>query len=57
MTISKQQILQELHEIVPLEVETLRGMLVDPRTPPAVRKQLIELALQYGLSEEVHPKQ
>lgn len=53
MTMTKQQILQELQEMVPLAVDALRDMLADPRTPPAVRKQLIEMALQYGVGEEV----
>ena len=52
MTVSKEKILQELREMVPLAVESLREMLANPRTPPAVRKQLIELALQYGVDEK-----
>ena len=56
MTITKEQILQELREMVPLAVDALRDMLADSRTPPAVRKQLIELTLQYGVDEEVFPK-
>ena len=52
MTASKEQILQELREMVPLAVEALREMLQNPRTPPAVRKQLIELALKYGVNEK-----
>ena len=56
MNVSKEQILQELREMVPLAVEALREMLQNPRTPPAVRKQLIELALQHGLGNEVYPR-
>lgn len=56
MTVSKEQILQELREMVPLAVDALREMLANPRTPPAVRKQLIEMALQYGVGEEVFPE-
>lgn len=52
MNVSKEQILQELREMVPLAVEALREMLQNPRTPPAVRKQLIELALKYGVNEK-----
>ena len=52
MTVTKEQILQELREMVPLAVEALREMLQNPRTPPAVRKQLIELALKYGVNEK-----
>ena len=52
MTVSKEQILEELREMVPLAVDALREMLANPRTPPAVRKQLIELALQYGVDEK-----
>ena len=51
MTVTKEQILQELREMVPLAVDALRDMLSNPRTPPAVRKQLIELALQYGVEK------
>ena len=49
MTVSKEQILQELREMVPLAIEAMHDMLSNPRTPSAVRKQLIELALQYGV--------
>ena len=52
MTVTKEQILQELREMVPLAVDALREMLQNPRTPPAVRKQLIELALKYGVNEK-----
>ena len=56
MTITKEQILQELQEMVPLAVDALRDMLEDSRAPPAVRKLLIEMALQYGVGEEVFPR-
>ena len=52
MTVSKEQILRELREMVPLAVEALHEMLQNPRTPPVVRKQLIELALKYGVNEK-----
>ena len=45
MTVSKERILQELREMVPLAIEAMHDMLSNPRTPPAARKQLIELAL------------
>ena len=47
MSVSKYQILQEVRELVPLAARQLQMMLEDPRTPPAMRKQLIEIALQY----------
>ena len=56
MTMTKQQILQDLQEMVPLAVDALRDMLADSRTPPAVRKQLIELALQYGMEKSCPDK-
>jgi hypothetical protein len=49
MSVSKYQIVQEIRELVPLAARQLQMMLEDPRTPPALRKQLIEMALQYGL--------
>ena len=52
MSVSKYQILQEVRELVPLAAEQLKMMLEDPRTPSAMRKQLIEMALQYGLGKK-----
>lgn len=52
MSVSKYQILQEVRKLVPLAAEQLKMMLEDPRTPPALRKQLIEMALQYGLGKK-----
>ena len=49
MSVSKYQVIQEVRELVPLAARLLQMMLEDPRTPPALRKQLIEMALQYGL--------
>ena len=49
MTVSKVQILLKLWEMVPLAIEALRGMLENPGIPSAVRKSLIEMALQYGV--------
>ena len=49
MSVSKYQIIQEVRELVPLAARQLQMMLEDPRTPPTLRKQLIEMALQYGL--------
>ena len=51
MSVSKYQIIQEVRELVPLAACQLKMMLEDPRTPPPVRKQLIEMALQYGLGK------
>ena len=56
MSVSKYQVIQEVRELVPLAACQLKMMLEDPRTPPAVRKQLIEMVLQYGLGKtKVHP--
>ena len=56
MSVSKYQILQEVRELVPLAAEQLKMMLEDPRTPSALRKQLIEMALRYGLGKKnVYP--
>ena len=56
MSVSKYQIIQEVRELVPLAAGQLQMMLEDPRTPPALRKQLIEMALQYGLGKKkVYP--
>ena len=56
MSVSRQQIEEELLALVPLAITELRRMLVDYKTPPAVRKQLIEMALQYGLGKKkVYP--
>ena len=52
MSVSKYQILQEVRELVPLAAKQLQMMLEDPRTPLALRKQLIEMALRYGLGKK-----
>lgn len=52
MSVSKYQIVQEVRELVPLAARQLKMMLEDPRTPPALRKQLIEMALRYGLGKK-----
>ena len=41
MSVSKYQVIQEVRELVPLAARQLQMMLEDPRTPPALRKQLI----------------
>ena len=50
---TKQQILKEIQDMVPRAIEHLRWMLEDHNTPPAVRMQLIDLVLRYGLEEKV----
>jgi len=52
MSVSKYQMIQEVRELVPLAARQLQMMLEDPRTPPALRKQLIEMALRYGLGKK-----
>ena len=49
MSMIKNQIKEELQRLVPLATKQLQMMLEDPRTSPALRKQLIEMALRYGL--------
>ena len=52
MSVSKYQITQEIRKLVPLAAKQIQMMLEDPRTPPALRKQLIEMALRYGLGKK-----